>query len=120
MQNCVAPASRVAPCGGEDLVEVEERVNVDTRVVPDRLRAERAVFGARARLGVDQAFELDLGSAPREANFVGERDERRKLVEGKLRDGEGLVARESAALVEERTLSSGERHVRDPIVRCVV
>ena len=76
--------ARVACCvrGSQHLVEVEERVDVDVGVEARRLRAERAVLGARARLAVDQALELDLGSAILEAHTVGERHERRKLVEG--------------------------------------
>ena len=44
---------------GEHLVEVEERIDVDVGGVAGRLRAEGAVLGAGARLGVDQALELD-------------------------------------------------------------
>src|SRR5438046_2905317 len=47
----------------DDVVEVEEGEHVDTGLEPGGLRAERAVLGARARLGVDEALELDLGPA---------------------------------------------------------
>ena len=95
--------------GVEDLVEVEEGVHVDAGVEPHRLRAERAVFGARARLGVDQALELDLGPAPREPHLVRERDQRRQLVEREVRDGERFVAGEAAALVEQGAFGGDER-----------
>ena len=78
--------------GREDFVEVEERVDVDLGVEACRLRAERAVFGARARLRVDQALELDLGTAVLEAHAVRERDEVGELVERLLRDGQHLGA----------------------------
>ena len=93
MQNWVAPASRVRVRGREDLVDVEERIDVDARVVADRLRAERAVFRARARLGVDEALELHFGSAPRQPDLVRERDERRQLVEGEARPRASASAR---------------------------
>ena len=112
MQNWVAPASRVACAAASDLVEVEERVHVDAGVEAHRLRAERAVLGARARLGVDQALELDLGAAVREPHLVGERDERRQLVEREVGDREHLVAGEAAALVEQRALGGLQRHRR--------
>ena len=109
MQNWVAPASRGRARGGEHLVEVEEGVHVDAGVEPHRLRAERAVFGARARLGVDEALELDLGPAPREAHLVRERDERGQLVERELGDRERFVAGERAALVEQGAFGGDER-----------
>ena len=73
--------------GGEDLVHREERIDVDAGLVTDGLRAERAVFGARTRLRVDEALELDLGTAPRQPHLVREGDERRQLVERQVRDG---------------------------------
>ena len=88
MQNCVAPGVARGVRGVEDLVEVEERVHVDVGVVAGRLRAERAVLGARARLGVDEALELDLGAAVREAHLVRERDEVGQLVERERGDRE--------------------------------
>ena len=94
--------------GVEHLVELEERVDVDVGRVAARLRAERAVLRACARLGVDQALELDLGAAVREAHAVGERDEIGKLVEGDGRDREHLVARERAAFVEQRSFGDRE------------
>ena len=57
------------------LVEVEERVHVDAGAEPHRLGAERAILGAGARLGVDEALELDLRSAPGHADLVGEGDQ---------------------------------------------
>ena len=110
MQNWVAPASRVASRGGEDLVDVEEREHVDAGVEPDRLGAERAVFGARARLGVDQALELHLGPAPRQAHLVGERDERGQLVEREVGDRERFVSGEPAVVVEQGAFGGDERH----------
>ena len=92
----------------EHLVEVEEGVDVDVGVEARRLRAERAVFGARAGLAVDQALELDLGPAVLEPHAVGEGDERRKLVEREGRDRQHLVAGERAALVEQGTLGAVE------------
>ena len=99
---------------GEDLVEVEERIDVDVGVEPRRLRAERAVFGARARLAVDQALELHLGTAVLEPHPVGEGDDRREIVEGEGRDRQHLVAGERAAFVEQGTLGveEGIMHAR--------
>ena len=94
----------------EDLVEIEEGVHVDAGAEAHRLRAERAVFGARARLGVDEALELDLGPAPRHPDLVRERDQRRQLVERQARDRERFVAGEAAALVEERAFGVCEGH----------
>ncbi len=87
--------------GREDLVGVEERVDVDARVVADRLRTERAIFGARTGLGVDEALELDLGSAPSQPDLVRERDERRQLVEGERGHCERFGAGELPALKEQ-------------------
>ena len=114
MQNCVAPAVACGVRGVEHLVEVEERVDVDVGGVAARLRAEGAVFRARARLGVDQALELDLGAAVREPHAVGERDEVGELVERERRDREHLVAGERAAFFEQRVLgvSKGIGHAR--------
>ena len=102
MQNCVAPASRVARRRFEHLVELEQRVHVDVGRVAGRLRAERAVLRARARLGVDEALELDLGAAVREPHAVGERDEVGELVERERGDREHLVARQRTTFVEQR------------------
>ena len=102
--------------GVEDLVDVEEGEHVDAGVEPDRLRAERAVFGARARLGVDQALELHLGPAPRQAHLVGERDQRGQLVEREMGDRERFVPGEPAVFVEQGAFGGDERqggHARD-------
>ncbi len=58
------------PGGREDLVEVEERIDVDVGVEARRLRAERAVLRARPRLAVHEALELHLGPAVVEAHPV--------------------------------------------------
>ena len=87
--------------GREDLVDVEERIDVDARVVADRLRTERAVLGAGAGLGVDEALELHLGSAPRQPDLVRERDERRQLVEGEAGDAERFGSGEMAPFTEQ-------------------
>ena len=104
MQNWVAPASRVARAAASTSSSCEERVHVDVGRVAGRLRAERAVLRARARLGVDEALELDLGSAVREPHPVRERHEVGQLVERERGDREHLVARERSAFVEQRTL----------------
>ena len=109
MQNCVAPASRRRTRRADHLVEVEEGVHVDVGLEPGRLRAERAVLGARARLGVDEALELDLGAAVREPHPVRERDEVGELVERERCDRRDLVAGEGPALLEQRTLRDGQR-----------
>ena len=96
-------------CRLEDLVEVEEGEHIDAGVETHRLRAERAVFRARARLGVDQAFELDLGPAPREPYLVREPDERRQVVEGEVRDRERFVASEAATFLEQGAFGGDER-----------
>ena len=95
--------------GADDVVEVEERVDVDLGLELRRLRAERAVFGARARLGVDQALELHLGPAPREADLMGERHEVGETVQRDGGSGTRLVTCECAAFDEERVLGVGER-----------
>ena len=95
--------------GGEDLVDVEEGEHVDAGVEPDRLGAERAVFRAGARLGVDQALELDLGPAPGQAHLVGEGDERGELVEREMGDRERFVAGEPAVVVEQGAFGGDER-----------
>ncbi len=87
--------------GGEDLLEIEERIDVDVGVEASRLRAERAVFRARTRLAVDQALQLDFGAAVRESHPVGERHQCRQLVEWDLRDLLHLVAGEHPVLVEQ-------------------
>ncbi len=108
MQNCVAPASRGRAGGAEHLVEVEERVHVDVGVVAGGLRAEGAVLGARARLGVDEALELDLGAAVGEAHPVGEGDEIGEGLEGQRGDGVDLGPGEPAPVVEQCPLGGGE------------
>ncbi len=98
----------------DDLVEVQERVHVDAGVEPGRLRAERTVLGAGARLGVDEALELDLGSAVREPDAVRERDEVRQLVERQRRQARQFVARQWTPLLEESAGSDSERHAVPP------
>ncbi len=97
-------------CRRDHLVEVEEREHVDTGLEPGRLRAEGAVLGARARLGVDEALELDLGTAVGESNPVRERDDIGQLLERQRRHRCDLVAGQGTALVEEGTSSGGEGH----------
>ena len=94
----------------EDLVDVEEGEHVDAGVEAHRLRAERAVFGAGARLGVDEALELDLGPAPREPHLVGERDQRRQLVEREARDCERFLTGQVTVFVEQGAFGVDERH----------
>ena len=94
----------------DHLLEVQERVDVDTGVEPHRLRAEGAVLGAGAGLGVDQALELHLGTAVRETHPVRERDQVGELVERPGRDREHFVAGEGSMLVEEGPFSGGDRH----------
>ncbi len=87
----------------EHLVELQERVHVDVGRVAGRLRAECAVLRARARLGVDQALELDLGPAVREPDPVRECHEVGQLVEWERGDRERLLARQRSTFVEQRT-----------------
>ena len=94
--------------GPEHLVEVEEGIDVDVGVEARRLRTERAVLGARAGLAVDQALELDLGTAIFEPHAMGERYERRKFVERERCDRQHFVSSERAALVEQGTLGAVE------------
>ena len=110
MQNWVAPAARGGPGRLQHLVEVEEGIHLDAGVEVGRLRAEGAVLGAGPRLGVDEALQLHLRPAPGQPHPVGQRDQRRQLVEGEAGDGQGLVAGQGAALVEQGAFGGGERH----------
>ena len=94
--------------GVEHLVEVEEGIDVDVGGVAGRLRAERAVLGARARLRVDEALELHRGPAVLEAHAVGEGDEVGEVVEGERGHRVDLGPGQRAALVEQRGLGGGE------------
>src|SRR6266542_3003657 len=85
----------------DDVVQVEEGVHVDAGLEPRRLRAERAVLGAGARLGVDEALELDLGTAVGETHAVRQRNQVGQPVEGKRRHRADFVARQRAALLEQ-------------------
>ena len=104
--------ARVArrPGRRDDVIEVQEREHVDTGLEPGGLRAERAVLGARARLGVDEALELDLGPAVGESHAVRERDHVGQLLEGERRHRRDLVAGQWTALVEQGTRGGGEGH----------
>jgi hypothetical protein len=95
-------------CGGEHLVEIEERVDVDVGVEARRLRAERAVLGARTRLPVHQTLEFHLRAAVGEPDAMGERDERGELVEWQRRQREDLGARQHPLLFEQRALRAVE------------
>ena len=105
-----ARVARVACAAARTSSRSRNGVHVDVGVEPHRLRAERAVLGARARLGVDEALELDLGAAPGEADLVRERDQRRAARRAGARaTGERLVAGEAAALVEQGAFGGLER-----------
>ena len=97
MQNCVAPASRVARAAASTWSRSRKRVDVDVGVEARRLRAERAVLRAGARLGVDEALELHLGPAVLEAHPVRERDQ------------VGRSSRGSAATASTSSRVSGRR-----------
>ena len=71
--------------GREHLVGVEERRGQDRGLELRRLAAEVAVLGAAAGLGRQDALDLDLGPAPRQAHLVGQRGERRDRRVGQRR-----------------------------------
>ena len=77
MQNSEAPRAAVSSGGGEHLVGVEEGGGLDRGVEAGGLGAEVAVLGAAAGLGRQDALDLDLGTAPGQADLVGQGGQRR-------------------------------------------
>ena len=94
--------------GGEDLGRIEEGRGLDRRVEARGLRAEVAVLGAAARLGRQDALDLDLGPAPGQPDLVRQGGEVHDGTVGQRGQGGELVGRQEAALVEEGRLCSGD------------
>ena len=93
----------------QHLVGVEERRGLHLGVELGRLAAEVAVLGAAAGLGRQDALDLDLGTAPRQAHLVGERGERRHVGVGQRGQLGQLVGGQLAPLVEQRVAGGGEQ-----------
>ena len=106
-----AEAVRARRLGGarvlEDLLGLHHRVHRRLRVGEARLRAEAAVLGATARLGVDQRAHVGGVGEALDARFPGPPDERLDLlVVLDLAEPQGLLA------------SDQRRHVREVMERC--
>ncbi len=94
--------------GGEDLARIEKRGGLDGRVEARRLRAEVAVLGASARLGGEDALDLDFGAAPGEAHLMRQGRQGHDGAVGQRGQRGQLVTAQEAALVEECRLDSGD------------
>ena len=109
MQNSEAPTAAVSRAAASTSSVSRNGVAFTGVSKRGRLAAEVAVLGAAAGLDRQDALDLDLGAAPREADLVGERGERRHRLVGDPGEHGELVGGEEAPVVEQRLLGVLQR-----------
>ena len=108
MQNSEAPRAAVSRAAARTSAVSRKGVALTGRVEARGLRTEVAVLGAAARLGGQDALDLDLGPAPGQANLVGQCGQVHDGTVGQCGQSGELVGRQEASFVEQCGLCAGD------------